>query len=60
MRIAAGPCHAKAEFPGNAGKGGKNPSKYLPIGHCSLISRGFPKVFTPAPRNQQFDTAIPA
>jgi hypothetical protein len=60
MRIAAGPCAAKAEFPGKAGKGRKNRPKWLRIDGYLLISRTFPNVFTSAPRNQQFETAIPA
>jgi hypothetical protein len=60
MRITAGPRDAKAKFPGNAGKGGENRPKMAADQALHLISRRFPNVFTSAPRNQQFETAIPA
>jgi hypothetical protein len=60
MRIAAGPRAAKAGSPEMSEKAAKIDPKWLRIGHCSSFLRGFPNVFTPAPRNQQFETAIPA
>src|SRR5947207_8983494 len=54
MRIAAGPRDAKAEFPGNAGKGGKKSTetaadrprlwRFLPISKCLHTSAAQPTI----------------
>jgi len=60
MRIAAAPSDAKAGFPAMAAKHRKIGPKLAADWQRAGIFRQIPNLSTRSPRNQQFQTAIPA